>query len=393
MTRLRILHVITRLVVGGAQENTLATVAGLRARGHEVVLVTGPTEGPEGSLLDAAARLGISPLLVPELVREVHPARDAVALARLYGLIRRGGFDVVHTHMSKAGVLGRIAARMARVPVVVHTPHGHVFDGYFGPLATAGFVALERACARLADAMVAISEACRSDHLERGIGTPERFVTIPSGIPPAPAFDRASARRLLRAAEDDVLVACIGRLAPVKGQHVLLEAFARVAPRHPRARLLLVGDGPARAELEEQARRLSLDGNVRFLGLRADAAQLFAGFDLYVQPSLNEGMCRSLAQAMDAGLPVVAADAPGPVDLLGDEAGVLVPAGDAGALAAALERLLGDGRLRARLGEAAHERAASLTREDDMVAAIERLYLALVEERRRREVSAWPVTS
>lgn len=393
MTRLRILHVITRLVVGGAQENTLATVAGLRARGHEVVLVTGPTDGPEGSLLDAAARLGISPLLVPQLVREVQPVRDAVALARLYGLMRRSGFDVVHTHTSKAGVLGRIAARMARVPTVVHTPHGHVFDGYFGPRASASFVALERACARLADAMIAISEACRSDHLERGIGTPERFVTIPSGIPAAPASDRASARLLLGAGEDDFLVACVGRLAPVKGQHVLLEAFGRVASRHPRVRLLLVGDGPARAELEEQARRLGLDGDVRFLGLRADAAKLFAGFDLYVQPSLNEGMCRSLAQAMDAGLPVVAADAPGPVDLLGAEAGVLVPAGDAGALAAALERLLGDRRLRARLGEAARERAASLTREDDMVAAIERLYLALVEERRRREVNAWPVTS
>jgi glycosyltransferase involved in cell wall biosynthesis len=393
VSRLRVLHVITRLVVGGAQENTLATVAGLRARGHEVVLVTGPTGGPEGSLLDVAARLGISPLLLPELVREVHPARDAVALARLYRLMRRGGFDVVHTHTSKAGVLGRIAARIARVPAVVHTPHGHILDGYFGPLATASFVVLERACARLADAMIAISEACRRDHLERGIGTPERFVTIPSGIPPAPASDRASARRLLRAAEDDLLVACVGRLAPVKGQHVLLEAFGRVAPRHPGVRLLLVGDGPARAELEEQRLRLGLDGRVGFLGLRADAAELFAGFDLYVQPSLNEGMCRSLAQALDAGLPVVAADAPGPVDLLGDEAGVLVPAGDVAALAAALERLLGDEALRGRLSKAARERAAALTREDEMVAAIERLYRALIEERRRREVSAWPVTS
>jgi glycosyltransferase involved in cell wall biosynthesis len=388
--RLRVLHVITRLVVGGAQENTLATVAGLRARGHEVALMTGPGGGSEGSLLDAARHRGIPPLLVPGLVREVSPMRDASALAHLYRLIRRGRFDVVHTHTSKAGVLGRVAARMVSVPVIVHTPHGHVFDGYFGPLATATFVAVERACARFTDAMVAISEACRHDHLERGIGTPERFVTIPSGIPRATAGDRASARRLLGAAEGELLVGCVGRLAPVKGQDVLLEAFARVASQDSGVRLVLVGDGPSRLELEYRTRRLGMDGKVSFLGLRADASRLFAGFDVYVQPSLNEGMCRALAQALDAGIPVVASDAPGPVDLLGQDGsgGVIVPAGNAPALAGALAPLLADEDLRARLRGAARDRSASLVREDEMVAAIERLYLALLLERRplRQEV-------
>jgi glycosyltransferase involved in cell wall biosynthesis len=397
VSRLRVLHVITRLVVGGAQENTLATVAGLRARGHEVVLATGPAVGREGSLMDSARRRGISPVLIPELVRELSPARDAAALVDLYRLIRRGGFDIVHTHTSKAGVLGRIAARLARVPAVVHTPHGHVFDGYFGPLATAAFVAVERACAPLTDAMIAISEACRRDHLERGIGTSERFVTIPSGIPTTPTRDRASGRSLLGAAEGDLLVGCVGRLAPVKGQHVLLAAFERVARRHPRVRLLLVGDGPSRAELEHQSRRLGLDGNVAFLGLRPEAPHLFPAFDVYVQPSLNEGMCRALAQAMDVGVPVVASDAPGPVDLLGESGagGILVPAGDATALADALDRLLAHDGLRARLGEAARERTASLVREDEMVAAIEQLYLALMAEARpvRKGVGTWPATS
>jgi glycosyltransferase involved in cell wall biosynthesis len=388
--RLRVLHVITRLVVGGAQENTLATVAGLRACGHEVVLATGPSEGSEGSLMELARRSGIPPLLVPGLVREVSPMRDATALVHLYRLIRRGRFDVVHTHTSKAGVLGRVAARMAGIQVIVHTPHGHVFDGYFGPLATATFVAVERACARFTDAMVAISEECRHDHLERGIGTPERFLTIPSGIPRATAGDRASARRLLGAADGDLLVGCVGRLVPVKGQDVLLAAFEHVADRHGGVRLVLVGDGPSRLELERQARRLGVSENVSFLGLRTDAHRLFVGFDVYVQPSLNDGMCRAVAHALDAGIPVVASDVPGPAELLGPggSGGIIVPAGDAAALAGTLDRVLADEDLRARLGEAARDRSASLVREDEMVAAIERLYLALLSQRRplRQEV-------
>lgn len=389
MTGLRVLHVITRLVVGGAQENTLATVAGLKARGHRVVLATGPSNGSEGSLIERARRLGIAPVLVPQLVREVSPARDAAAFARLYRLIRDGRFDIVHTHTSKAGVLGRLAARMAEVPIVVHTPHGHIFHGYFGPLTTKAFVAIERACARATDAMVAISERCRADHLERAIGVPERFVTIPSGIPARPSGDRASARRVLGAPEGELVVGCIGRLAPVKGQDVLLAAFARVAHQRPAARLVLIGDGPSRRELEAQARRLGVADAVRFLGVREDAGSLLPGFDLYVQPSLNEGMGRALAQAMAAGLPVVATDAPGPAELLGeDAAGVLVPTGDEEALATALAALLDDRRRRVLLGERARRRAARFWTEDEMVDAIERLYLDLLTRGTSRSQAA-----
>jgi glycosyltransferase involved in cell wall biosynthesis len=388
MTPLRVLHVITRMVLGGAQENTLATVVGLRARGHEVVLATGPSEGPEGTLLARARELGVDPVLVPELVREVSPARDVVALARLYRLIRSGGFDVVHTHTSKAGALGRVAARAAGVPAVVHTPHGHVFGGYFGPLATRAFLALERALAGWTDAMVAISEACRRDHLRLGVGSPERFVTIPSGIPREPPASRAIARRILGARNGELVVGCVGRLAPVKGHHVLLPAFARAARRHPGARLVLVGDGPSRPTLEEQARALGIEGAVRFLGLRRDVSRLLSGFDLYVQPSLNEGMGRALARAMAAGVAVVATDAPGPSHLVG-EAGLVVPAGDVEALEVAIETLLGDGGLRARLADAARRRAERFWSEEEMVDAIESLYLRLLGGRDGRgEVAA-----
>lgn len=393
MKGLRVLHVITRLIVGGAQENTLATVAGLRARGHEVMLVTGPSSGAEGSLLGRARALGIEPVVVPELVREVRPTRDLIALGRLYRLIRAGRFDLVHTHTSKAGALGRVAARLALTPVVVHTPHGHVFDGYFGPTATHTFLALERGLAHLDDTMIAISDRCRADHLRLGVGRAQRFVTIPSGIP-APPDDRDAARVAMGLADGELAIGCVGRLASVKGQAILLDAFARLARRHPEARLVLVGDGPCRDELQALAGRLHLDGTVRFLGLRDDASALLAGFDLYVQPSLNEGMGRALAQAMAAGVAVIATDAPGPAELVGvDGAGLLVPAGDPNALAAAIEALLDDEPRRLAAGEFARKRAVEFWSEDDMVDAIEGLYLRLVRARQAHGRESWTATS
>lgn len=380
MRSLSVLHVITRLVVGGAQENTLATATGLRDRGHRVVLVTGPSGGPEGSLLPRAHELGVEPLIVPDLVREVSPARDLRALRHLRRIILDDEFDLVHTHTSKAGALGRIAARIAGAATIVHTPHGHVFDGYFGRATTRAFIAVERMLAKTTDAMVAISETCREDHLRLGIGLPERFVTIPSGIPAPARADRVSSRCAL-GVDDEMVVGCVGRLAPVKGQDVLLDAFARIAPRHPAVRLALVGDGPARATLEAQADALGLNGSVRFLGLRSDAPELLAGFDVYVQPSLNEGMGRALAMAMRAGLPVVATRVPGPRELIG-EAGTLVAPGNVDALAHALDALLADEALRRAWAKAARARAAEFWSEEAMVGAIERLYLDLMAESR-----------
>lgn len=395
MRRLSILHVITRMVVGGAQENTLATVAGLQARGHQVVLATGPSEGPEGSLMPRARESGVKTVIVPDLVRRPGPLCDLRALLDLRSIIRDGRFDVVHTHTSKAGALGRIAARMTRAPVVVHTPHGHVFDGYFGPLSTRVFTEIERVLARWTDAMVAISGTCREDHLRLDIGRGESFVVIPSGIPTASPAERANARRILEAG-DEVVVGCVGRLAPIKGQDLLLEAFARVVPRHPDARLVLVGDGPSRATLESRAERLGLNGSVAFLGLRADAPELLPGFDLYVQPSLNEGMGRALAQAMAVGLPPIVSDAPGPRELIGDSgAGVIFPVGDVGALTDALDALLHHPSARHALGEAARRRSSEFWTEKEMVDALERLYFefAAIDPEDERSDALWPAIS
>jgi glycosyltransferase involved in cell wall biosynthesis len=255
-----------------------------------------------------------------------------------------------------------------------------VFDGYFGRVSTRLFVEVERILADRTDAMIAISDRCRADHLRLGVGSPERFVTIPSGIP-APPQDRDAARGAMGLDGGELAIGCVGRLAPVKGQAILLDAFARLARRRSDARLVLVGDGPCRDELHAMAARLNLDGTVRFLGLRDDASALLAGFDLYVQPSLNEGMGRALAQAMAVGVPVIATDAPGPAALIGTGgAGLLVPAGDPGALAAAIESQLHDEPRRLVAGESARKRAVEFWNEDDMVDAIEALYFRLLGE-------------
>src|SRR3954453_17975951 len=182
MSPLRILHVITRMVKGGAQENTLATVIGVHGRGWESSLVTGPGLGPEGSLEPECLAAGVRLLRVPELVRELSPSQDGQALRQLTRLMRKEQPHLVHTHTSKAGILGRIAARRAGVPIVVHTPHGHVFHSYEGRLKTQLFVRLERACAPFAHRLIALTDTERREHLELGIGRPEQWVTVHSGV-------------------------------------------------------------------------------------------------------------------------------------------------------------------------------------------------------------------
>jgi glycosyltransferase involved in cell wall biosynthesis len=367
--RIRILHVITRLVVGGAQENTLLTVAGLDPRRYHVELAAGPEAGPEGSLSPPP---GVPFHLVPTLVRDVQPWRDLRALLDLYRLMRRGRYDVVHTHTSKAGLLGRLAARLAGVPVVVHTPHGHVFSGY-GPRALIRiFVWAERCLARWTHSLVALTPTERDDHLREGVGEPAQWTVIPSGIP----LDRFTGPGALRRTdlglpEGEPVVGCVARLVPVKGVGDLLEALAQVRASGIRAHCALVGDGPLREHLRVQARALGVDDVVHFVGLRRDVPQVLPLFDVVALPSRNEGMGRALLEAQAAGIPVVASRVGGIPDVVEDgRTGVLVPPGDPRALAEALVTLLANPGLRAAMGRAARE---AVGRDLGVAAMVERL--------------------
>jgi len=375
----RILHLITRLDRGGSATDTLLTVARLPPFFRQC-LVYGRTRELPRLALELQGRIKTEE--IPELVREISPAKDLVALVKLYRFIRRGGFDLVHTHTSKAGILGRVAARLARVPHLVHTPHGHVFTGYSGRSLTTLFILLERWAAIFTDRIIGLTDQEIRDYLERGIGRPEQFVTIPSGIEVAGleqvVAEGEAVKVSLGLPASARLIGSVGRLEPVKGHRYLLEAFATLAPRVPDLYLTLVGDGELLPELRSLARRSGLADRVLFLGWRDDVPSLLRAFDLFVFPSLNEGMGLALVEAMAAGLPIVAARAGGIPEVLGEgAAGLLVEAGSAAGLARGIETLLLDPALRDRLGKAARGRAHGYSVEM-MLRKIEDLYCELL---------------
>jgi glycosyltransferase involved in cell wall biosynthesis len=359
-----VVHVLTRLTLGGSAENTVSTMEGLERAGYHGTLVLGPESEP--ALLTDARRRGCRIVEVSALVRDVAPARDLRALVALTRLLRRRRPAIVHTHTSKAGFVGRLAARLAGVPAVIHQPHGHIFYGYWGAPRTALFVAFERLAARWTDTIVALTEREVADHLERGIGRPAQYAVVPSGVPTAAlraaASSRAEARARLGLPSDAYVVAAVGRLVPVKGFDLLVGALPRLVARVPAARVLLIGDGEDRAALEAQAAALGVTDRLHITGAVSDVAAHLAAADVLAAPSRNEGMGRVLVEAMALALPVVGAAVGGIPDVIVDgECGRLVPPEDAGALADALADLGLDATLRAKLGAAARPRAEAFS--------------------------------
>jgi glycosyltransferase involved in cell wall biosynthesis len=285
------------------------------------------------------------------------------------------------------------------VPVVVHTPHGHVFFGYGSRLSTTLFIALERACAPLADRLIALTAAEQREHLAVGIGRPDQWVTIHSGVElslfPSDAGPRQAVRAELGVPEAAVTLGTVGRLVPIKGQRYLLEAVAQLPARKPPLHLLLVGEGPLRSELVTRARALRLNvrehgrtgaaplrpeaPTVHFLGLRRDVPRLLAALDLFVLPSLNEGMGRVLVEAMAMELPCVASRISGIPDLVEhDVTGLLVPPGDPARLAGALDRLLDEpGQARA-MGRRGRQKVVPAFGRQQMLEKLAALYQELL---------------
>ena len=380
---LRVLHVITRLIVGGAQENTLLTAIGQHRLGMEVTLLAGPDPGPEGDLHDAARKGGVAFHILPRLVRPIRPLNDLLALFQLYRFMKRGGYDVVHTHSSKAGILGRIAARMAGVEIVVHTLHGLVFHPYQAAWKNALYVRLKRIAAPLSDFIIAVSQKTIDGALAAGIGTPDQFVKIFSGMELETFLDVGSrttvadARRRLSIPETAPVVGKIARLFPLKGHHAFLEAAARIAAREPECRFLLVGDGILRRDLEEEARRLGIGDRTVFAGLVAPAevAPYIQAMDVVVHTSLREGIARVIPQAGAVGKPVVTYELDGAPEVVRQGlSGFLVPPEDVEAIAARTLELLRDPALRKKMGYCGRAFAAEHYPAARMVEAINAVY-------------------
>jgi glycosyltransferase involved in cell wall biosynthesis len=388
---IRILHVITRMIVGGAQENTLLSVEGLdRMPEYEATLVSGVDRGPEGDLL-SRARQTTRLVIVPELCRNVNPLSDAVAFWKLYRLIRAGRYHIVHTHSSKAGVLGRVAARLAGTPLVVHTLHSLVFHDYQPWLVNRLWWGLKKVCAPLTDHFISVSDIISRKAIAAGIAPAEKFTTIYSGmeldwfLQANPDADRV--RQEFGIPPKAPVVGKIARLFPLKGHDQLFDAAPALVKRHPGVRFFLIGDGILQEHLRERARQQGILENFVFAGLipRERIPEMLAVMDVVVHTSLREGLARVLPQALAMGKPCVSFDIDGaPEVVIPGETGYLVKPGDASGLADSIGRLLDDPPLRARFGAAGRRRVDPAFRTETMVQQIASVYAMLLDRHSER---------
>jgi glycosyltransferase involved in cell wall biosynthesis len=378
---MRIVHIITRLIIGGAQENTLLSCEGQHDRGHDVTLVTGPAIGPEGSLLERAKSYGYSVITVDEMLRSILPVKDFRTYRHLTKILRDLRPDVAHTHSSKAGILGRWAADRAKVPVIVHTIHGLAFTASTSRIANSVYRVLERQTAPLTTRIVCVADAMRDQSLAANIGTPDQYVTVYSGMETQPFLDppvpRDETRRRLGLRDEHVVVGTVARLFHLKGHEDLIEMAPQLCAAHPNLRFLWVGDGLLRGAFEQAIARAGLQDRFILTGLvpPAKIPELTAAMDILVHPSRREGLARAIVQGQLAGSPAVAYDIDGNREGLVDgQTGYIIPPFDRQMLAARLAELLENADRRRAMGAAG--RALALGRLDakGMVDALDRVY-------------------
>lgn len=406
---LRVLHVITRLIVGGAQENTLLTAEGLdRMPEYDVALATGIDRGPEGDLLDRAEK-NTALILVPEMGRSINPFSDLLALWKLYRIIRRGRYHIVHTHSSKAGVLGRIAAKLAGTPIIVHTLHSLVFHEYQPWIVNRTWRLVKKICAPMTDHFLSVSSIIIDKAVAAGIDRREKFTTVYSGMELDWFLESnasgADVRRELGIPEGAPVVGKIARLFPLKGHDQLMDAAPEIVRRQPDVRFLLVGDGILYDHLRERATKAGILENFVFAGLmkRERIPEMLAAMDVIVHTSLREGLARVLPQALAMGKPCVSFDIDGAPEVVIDgETGYLVRPYDYVTLADRISSLLADPGLRARMGANGRRHVDPAWRAETMVAETARVYAMLTErlrgrldafDGRPREQNAPPITN
>lgn len=386
---MRVTHVITRLIIGGAQENTIASLLGLRQKpGVETHLISGADTGPEGSLATSFTNTPELLTFLPQLVRPIHPWKDMLARRRLISIFRSQRPDIVHTHSGKAGILGRLAAATAGVPVIVHTIHGPSFGSFQGPLPNWTFRLAERRAAKATTHFVVVADAMTRQYLAAGIGKASQYTRILSGFPMAPylsASNNPQLRRKLGIEPQDVVIGKIARLFKLKGHDDLFDIAPALVRDCPRIKFLLVGDGPWRQRLQQRARAAGLQDRFIFTGLvaPADIPQLIGIMDILVHLSRREGLARALPQALAASRPVVAYDCDGANEVCrNDETGYLVVPGDLKTLTGRLTQLAADASLRERLGRNGRQSVRESFAIEKMIDDLYALYSKLIAESR-----------
>jgi len=389
---LKIVHIITRLIVGGAQENTLITCKVLAQRGHDVTLVTGPALGPEGELFDQTKDQNYEVVVVDRLRRAINPFNDIPSYFQIKKLLRQLQPDIVHTHSAKAGILGRFAGYAlkgqwaADRPAIVHGIHGLAFHPYQHPLLNKFYIAVEKSTAKRTDFFISVADAMTEQATAVGIGRPEQFVTAYSAIEgddflsPMSQQRRLDFRRNYGIAEDAVVLVTIARLFMLKGHEYIVESAKSLAERFENAVWLFVGDGTLSEHFKKQVRELGLVERIRFTGLLPPSKIPLAiqSSDILVHCSLREGLARALPQAMLCGKPAISFDVDGAREVVNERTGRLIEPKNVGQLVEACAELIENESLRRQLGENGREFVKEMFTPERMVDTIEAVYRKLL---------------
>ena len=384
--QIRVVRIITRLNVGGSGMHAILIQHHGTGR-FPSLLVAGREESTEGNLLEMAAERGIEPVLIDEMLRPIHPGRDLLALWKIIRLLRRLRPQVVETHTAKAGILGRVAAWITGVPVIIHVFHGHVFYGYFSNTVSKVILMVERFLARLSTRIVMVSEQGRDELIKFRVAPAEKVEYIPLGLEldafAASGQYRGRLRSELGLGPDDLTVGIIGRLTPIKAHKDFFKAAKMVSELIPKVYFLVVGDGELRGEVEEEAEQLDLKDKILFLGWRTDLDRIYADLDLVVLSSHNEGMPMTVIEAMVAGAPVVATRVGGVPTLVADGIdGILIEPGDVEAMAKGMLHLLTDNARRKEMVLKGKRKMLETYHVSNVVETYESLYEHLLEEKK-----------
>ena len=391
---MKIVHIITRLILGGAQENTLITGKLLAQRGHDVTLITGPAIGPEGELFNQTKNEKYDVIVVPKLIRAICPLYDTISYFQIKGLLERLKPDIVHTHSAKAGILGRFAAHRLKgkwsenVPAVVHTIHGLAFYPYQSRWLNKFYIAVEKSAAKRTDSFISVADAMTEQALAAGIGEKEKFVTAYSAIEeddflrPISEEQKRDFRQKYQISEDAIVLVTIARLFMLKGHDYIIESAKQLSKRFENVVWLFIGDGNLSDDYKRQVRQLGLAERIKFTGLLSPSLIPLAiqSSDILVHCSLREGLARALPQAMLCTKPAVSFDVDGAKEVVNENTGRLVEPRNVEQLTRACAELIGNRELRDRLGNAGREFVKEKFAPKTMVDTIEAVYQKKLQE-------------
>ena len=389
MEKVKVLHIITRLILGGAQENTLYTVEGLmKDPAYDVTLVSGPTTGPEGSLVSKAKEFGVNLVTINGLTRNIDPFRDISAFLSLYKLIKKNNFDIVHTHSSKAGILGRLAAKLAGCCVIIHTIHGLPFHPYQSRFLNFLYIRLERLAGKYTDKIITVCDSMSQKAQAADIKPVYGYVTVYSGMDLGKFIDERTsshqAKRDISLPADAKVVGKVARLFPLKGYEYFISASKYISECVQNVYFLIVGDGILRRQLENMVRQVGLKDRFIFAGLvpHDDVPRFIAAMDVVVHTSLREGLARVIPQAMAMSKPVVSFDIDGARELMHkNNTGYLVSPKDIKGLSDRVIDLLNDAEKAEKMGINGKKLVDPAFRIETMIDKIKEIYNNLLSDK------------